>query len=247
LLYVVSALVVLGLSGLMSMAGLGVAFLVVPLLSWMGVPLSEAASTGLLLNAISLSFATITYWRAGLVNVAVGAPVGVAAIVGAPIGARLAPHVPKTGLLALFAAFLVFAGAMMLFYRRAAGSRSIPRSAELGMGAGVGGAAGVLGGLLGVGGGNLILPVLHLYGLEAKVAAGTTALAVVFSSLSGFLGRVSVGSLDVPLVVVCSVAAAIGSLVGSRVMASRVSTIQLKQLIAVLLWVVAASILIGLL
>ena len=47
--------------------------------------------------------------------------------------------------------------------------------------------AGFLGGLLGVGGGNVILPGLTWLGLDAKVAAGTTALAVVFSSLSGFL------------------------------------------------------------
>lgn len=247
MLYLVAGLAVLVLSAVMSMAGLGVAFLVVPLLYWMGVPLAEAASTGLLLNAISLSFASVTYWRAGLVNLAVGAPVGVAAIVGAPFGARLAPHVPKTALLALFAALLIFAGAMMLFYRRKAGARAFPRSTEIGVGAGVGGVAGMLGGLLGLGGGNLILPVLHVLGLEAKVAAGTTAMAVVLSSLSGFLGRVSVGALNLTLVAVCAIAAATGSLVGSRAMANRVSSAQLKRIIAVILWVVAATILAGLL
>ena len=104
----------------------------------------------------------------------------------------------------------------------------------------------MLGGLLGLGGGNLILPVLHVFGLEAKVAGGTTAVAVVLSSLSGFLGRVSVGSLNLMLVAVCAVAAATGSLVGSRAMANRVSA-QLKRIIAVILWVVAATILAGLL
>ena len=107
----------------------------------------------------------------------------------------------------------------------------------------MGGAAGLLGGLLGLGGGNLILPVLHVFGLEAKVAAGTTAVAVVLSSLSGFLGRVSVGSLNLTLVAVCATAAAIGSLVGSRAMATRVSGAQLKRIIAVILWVVAETIL----
>lgn len=246
MLYLVSGAAVLCLSALMSMAGLGVAFLVVPLLYWMGVPLPEAASTGLLLNAISLSFASVTYWRAGLVNLTVGGPIAMAAVAGAPAGARLAPRVPKTLLLAMFAAFLIFAGAMMLFYRRPAKQRSLARPAELGLGAGVGGLAGLLGGLLGVGGGNIILPVLNLYGLEPKVAAGTTALAVVFSSLSGFLGRIGVASLDPWLVAVCVVAAAVGSLVGSHAMTSRVSGGQLKRVFAVVLWGVAGTIVVGL-
>jgi uncharacterized membrane protein YfcA len=48
---------------------------------------------------------------------------------------------------------------------------------------GVSGVAGFLGGLLGVGGGNFIVPVLNWVGFDAKVAAGTTAFVVV--DLSG--------------------------------------------------------------
>jgi len=145
-------------------------------------------------------------------------------------------------LLGLFAAFLVFAGAMMMFYRRKAGTRGWARRTELAVGVGVGSVAGFLGGLLGVGGGNIVLPALNGAGLEAKVAAGTTGLVVVFSSLSGFLGRISMGDLDGVLVGVSAVAAAGGSLVGSRLMTSRISNAQLKRLIAVVLWVVAAKI-----
>lgn len=58
-------------------------------------------------------------------------------------------------------------------------------------------------------------------GLDTKVAAGTTGLVVVFSSLSGFLGRIAVGNLDGVLVGVSAVAAAAGSFLGSRVMATQ--------------------------
>jgi len=54
-------------------------------------------------------------------------------------------------LLGLFAAFLVFAGAMMMFYRRPGTTREHSRLAEVIVGAGVGSVAGFLGGLLGVG------------------------------------------------------------------------------------------------
>ena len=241
MLYAVIAVIVVVLSGVMAMAGLGAAFLFVPLFYWLGVPLPVAASTALLLNAVSLSFASITYWRARLVNLALGIPITIAAVVAAPIGARVAPHVDTTVLLWLLAAFLVFAGAMMLFYQRPAVTGEPSRAAQIGAGTVVGSGAGFLGGLLGVGGGNVILPSLHTMGLDPKKAAGTTSFAVVFSSLSGFLGRVSVGALDGTLIVVSVVAAAVGSLVGSRLMTTRVTSGQLKRLIAVVLWVVAAK------
>jgi len=73
--YIVGAVLVLVFSGLLAMAGLGAAFLFVPLFYYLGVPLAEATPTALLLNAVSLLFATINYWRGGLINWRVGIPV----------------------------------------------------------------------------------------------------------------------------------------------------------------------------
>jgi uncharacterized membrane protein YfcA len=101
--------------------------------------------------------------------------------------------------------------------------------------------AGFLGGLLGVGGGNFILPVLNWIGLDAKVAAGTTSLVVVFSSLSGFLGHATMGGLDPVFVGLTALMAALGSIVGSQLMKIKVSSAQLKRIIGVLLWVIAAK------
>ncbi len=242
MLYVAIGAIVFFFSGILAMAGLGAAFLFVPIFYWLGVPLDVATSTALLLNVVSLSFASATYWRAHLVNLAVGVPITIGAVVLAPLGARAAPRIDTNILLGLFAGFLVFAGAMMLFYRRGANRKLRSRRTEVAVGAGVGGVAGFLGGMLGVGGGNIILPALNGAGLDAKVAAGTTGLAVVFSSLSGFLGRIAVGHLDGVLLAVSAVAAAGGSVVGSRMMTTRISSSQLKRLIGVLLWVIAAKI-----
>ena len=170
----------------------------------------------------------------------------IAAVALAPLGASAAPHVSTRILLAILAGFLVFAGSMMLFYRPRAGVRNWGRPTEVAIGSGVGGVAGFLGGLLGVGGGNVILPALTGAGLEAKVVAGTTGFAVVFSSLSGFLGRISMGGVNGLLLGVSVTATAAGSLVGSRLMTSRLSSGQLKRLIAVVLWAVAVKIIWGL-
>ena len=115
--YLIAAPVVFLFSGLTAMAGIGAAFLFVPFFYYLGVPLAEAAPAALLLNAISLSLATINYWRGRLIDWRIALPVGAIAVVFAPIGARLTPHVDKMILLFLFAVFLAFAGAMMLFYQ----------------------------------------------------------------------------------------------------------------------------------
>jgi len=240
-LYLISAVIVLVFSGLMAMAGLGAAFLFVPMFYYLGVPLAEATPTALLLNVVSLLFATISYWRGGLINWRVGLPVLIVAVVAAPLGARLTSVVDQRLLLGLFAAFLVFAGAMMLF-RPQPHLRTVSRTVEVSAGVAVGGVAGFLGGLLGVGGGNFILPVLNGLGLDPKVAAGTTALVVIFSSLSGFLGHAVLGGLDPLLLGVTALMAAIGSLSGAYLMQHRLSSAQLKRIIGVLLWVIAAKI-----
>jgi uncharacterized membrane protein YfcA len=241
LLYLVGGATVLVGSGVMAMAGLGAAFLFVPLFFYLGVPLSQATSAALLLNAVSLSAATIAYARAGLIDWRAGVPVLIAAVLLAPVGAALTAQVDRSLLLTLFVVFLVFAGSMMLFYRPRAAGRDRTVAAEAGVGVAVGGVAGFLGGLLGVGGGNVILPGLTWLGLDAKVAAGTTALAVVFSSLSGFLGHAALGGLDPRFLVTMAVLAAAGSLAGSHVMRTRLSGAQLKRVIGVLLFVIAAK------
>ncbi len=241
-LYLVGGVVVLVGSGIMAMAGLGAAFIFVPLFYFLGVPLGEATSTALLLNAVSLSAASTSYTRAGFVRWRVGIPVLVTAVVLAPIGAMTSTHVDHRILLAFFSGFLVFAGAMMLVYRPRVASVERSVSAEAAVGVGVGGTAGFFGGLLGVGGGNVILPGLMWMGLAPKDAVGTTSLAVVFSSLSGFFGHVALGGLDPGFVGVMAVLAATGSFAGSRVMQSRISADHLKRGIGVLLWVLAAVI-----
>jgi len=171
----------------------------------------------------------------------------ITAVLLSPVGALLTPHVEKNILLALFVAFLVFAGIMMLFYKAKKRDQDLSRGIEVTAGVGVGSVAGFLGGLLGVGGGNFILPVLNWLGLDAKVAAGTTALVVVFSSLSGFLAHASISGLDPLFVGIMAVMATVGSIIGSQLMKTRVSSSQLKKIIGVLLFVIAAKMIFDLL
>lgn len=278
LLYVIAGGVVLVCSALLSMAGLGAAFIFVPLFFWLGIPLREAMPTALLLNTISLAFASASYIRGRLVDFRAAVPILVTSVLLSPLGAYSSKLVNRDVLLWLFAAFLVFAGSMMLFYRprralavpkalaqnaaRAASAGGETRPAPVHVmaenesitsadsahvrrttiSAGVGVAAGYLGGLLGVGGGNFIVPVLNWLGFDPKRAAATTAFVVVFSSFAGFLGHASLGSFNLTLILVTGMAAIIGALLGSWLMQHKITSGQLKRIVGVVLYIMAVKI-----
>ena len=52
-----------------------------------------ATAVALLLNVVSLLFATINYWRGKLIDWRVGVPILITAVLRAPSGARVAPLV----------------------------------------------------------------------------------------------------------------------------------------------------------
>ena len=59
--------------------------------------------------------------------------------------------------------------------------------------------AGMLGGLLGIGGGILLMPILRfIVGLDPAYAAGTCVVAVFFTTLGGSLKHFKLGHIDFP-------------------------------------------------
>jgi uncharacterized membrane protein YfcA len=70
---------------------------------------------------------------------------------------------------------------------------------------------------------------------------------VVFSSLSGFLGHATMGGLDPIFIAVTALMAALGSIVGSQLMKTKISSVQLKKIIGILLWLIAAKMIFDLL
>ncbi len=143
--YVIAALVTLAFTIVLTVAGLGAAFILVPIYLALGVEMHSAQATALLLNAIAMAFACIRYIPAKLVDFRVAIPIVVIATALSPLGAYTSSFVPVTTLKWLFVGFLVFAGAMMLFYKPKS-HEPAGRGELVGVGVGVGGAAGFLGG-----------------------------------------------------------------------------------------------------
>ena len=96
-------------------------------------------------------------------------------------------------------------------------------------------------GLLGVGGGNFILPMLIYLGFNPKKASATTAFIVIFSSFTGFLGHASLGHINISLLAFAAIGSVLGALLGSWLMVEKLKPKQVKLIIGTVLLCIAVK------
>jgi len=239
--------VIMSASFLFAMLGLGGALVYVPVLKWAGFPVKEVAiPTALLLNGFTTIMALTTYARHKLVDWKGGLALAASAFLFAPLGAYATRFIPVKGLLILFSVAVgVAAIRMILFSRQPEPDKMFSIKARSVIGAIVGAFAGFMAGLLGVGGGFIIAPLLIWMGYKTKQAAATTAFAVAFSSFSGFLGHLAAGHFEPGLTAVLVLAVLAGSFAGSRFMVSTAKPKWVKQLYVLVLLTIAVKLLYG--
>ena len=248
-MFVLLVTLIFALAFIFSMLGLGGAMVYNPLMVWFGYDFkSVVVPTGLLLNGLTAVSAAWAYYRKGMIDFRVALPLVITSALGAPAGAYFTQFISTNILLGLFATAVVFAGGRMLLVSKASEPETMRGTARQRMlwGAGLGFGIGFIAGMLGIGGGFLIVPLLMAMGYPTKIAAATSAFTVVFSSFTGFLGHVAVGHFDWKLMIMLSIAVIVGSQLGARVMAAQMKPRQLKQMFGVVLLFVGLKMIWGL-
>ncbi len=241
MVFIIAGVVTFAFTTVLTVAGVGAAFILIPLFLALGIELHVAMATALLLNAVAMVFASLRYIPAKLVEFRTALPILVVATLLSPVGAYSSKFFPVPLLKWLFVGFLLFAASMMLFYNAKTRDTGATTGKLVGYGLGVGSVAGYLGGLLGVGGGNFIVPVLVWLGFDPKKASATTGFIVIFSSLSGFLGHASLGSISSPLLAHTCAGSIGGALLGAWLMQRKLQSGQVKTVIGVILYGIAAQ------
>ncbi len=84
----IAAVVTFVLTTLLSMAGVGAAFVLIPMFLALGVELHSAMATALLLSAIAMAIASVTFIRMGLVEWRMVVPMLVIAVIASPLGVQ---------------------------------------------------------------------------------------------------------------------------------------------------------------
>ena len=248
MLYIIGT-IVLATSFLFSMLGLGGGMVYVPLLHWMGLDLkTEAIPVGLLLNGITTGLALLVYSRKGLVDWKGIWPMVITAIAGAPLGAMVEPYVPHKTLILLFVVAVLAAATKMLWSAfsdnqsaKAEAPPLAPLKTRLLIGTVSGICIGFISGMLGIGGGFIIAPLLITLGYPVKKAAGTTAMVATFLSVSGFSAHVLQGHLPLNIVLVGGIAVLVGAVAGSSVMSSFAKPVWIKKVYGIVLLFIAAK------
>lgn len=229
----------LSLSFVFALGGVGSAAALIPVVHGLGMSLSMARPLGLLINTLSLSGASYVNIRSGKINVREWLPLIVASLCFAPVGAYTSTFIPENILLIVFSAFLCISGLTMLTGVRTGGNRdSMKLSSQLIWGA----LAGVVSGLLGVGSGGVLVPLLGLAHFSAKRIASVTALVVPVSSFSGFLAYLKMGDVDIFIAIVCGLLAVVGGYFGTVVMQRWLSQQLVRKLLAITMLLLSAKI-----
>jgi len=241
MLYTIVFLVITIASFIFAMLGLGGGMVYVPILSWAGFDMvSVAIPLGLLLNGLNTALVLIPFARKKMVDWKGGAVMALTALIASPLGAMTSEHVPVQTLKMLFAVMVIAAALRMLWTSRQKEPdelMSLEKRSIIGFF--VGGFAGFIGGMLGLGGGFIIAPILMMMGYKTKEAAATTAFVVTFSSFSGYLGHVSQGHMNWPLTIIVVLAVVIGSQLGGSYMTQKAKSKQVKVIYAIVLILIA--------
>ena len=239
---IVSALA-FGLSFLFALGGVGSAVVLVPVLHWLGYPLNEAKPTGLFVNTISLMGASVSNIRNKRLDFRLGIPIIVSSMLMAPAGAYVSTMISQSLVMIVFVAFLLFSGNMMLFFKPAENKNGFREDRPVLPMIGIGSAAGLISGLLGVGGGGLISPAMILMGFNPKKVAVITAFVVPFSSLTGFITYWSMGHFNAALVLPVGLAAYAGGYLGTHFMHLRMDPRTVKRFLAISILLLAVRML----
>jgi uncharacterized membrane protein YfcA len=212
-----------GLAG--GLLGVGGGFVMVPAMVYLlKTPQREANGTSLaVIVPIAIVGATIL-GGGHQVDVEVGIALAIGAAGGAVLGARLTRRISDIGLRRAFGVVAVAAGSLMIgdSALRAVGGVQIaaglhPTGISLWvMGLAVGLVAGVLSGLLGIGGGAVMVPAMTLLmGLTQHMAQGTSLLVIIPTAISGSITHFRMGNIRLQTAAWLSAGGVVGAVAGA--------------------------------
>jgi uncharacterized membrane protein YfcA len=232
-----------------SLLGLGGGLLIVPLLTLgFGLELRESVGISLVSVIMTSSAAAGVYLERRIADLRLGMRLELFTAIGALVGGSIAFLIDERWLSVLFAGLLVYVAVSMLRARTSEpsdeGSEGRPyqvRNVPLGVVGATG--AGVVSALLGIGGGLVKVPLMHLaMGVPLRVATATSNLMVGITAAAGSVIYLARGEIDPYVAGPTAIGVFVGASLGSR-LAHRVDLRILRWLFVVVLLYTAVQML----
>lgn len=227
------SLVTLIASIVFTMLGVGGGFLYVPILLSCGIDFQTAATTSLLMLATAQISALYIFFKSGLVDFKLVLMLELPTMLGAFAGGLFSDHFNAALLAIMFSCCLFLSSYFMLqedmqlaasgpnisvspwkWYREFGGHTY---SVDMMVAFPLAFAVGFTGGLLGLGGGWLKIPMMVvLFGIPMKIAVAASTLMVPITGIAGFLGHSVSGHFDANLTLPLCILAVVGAQIGAR-------------------------------
>lgn len=223
-----------------SLGGVGAAIILIPILVSLGIPINIAKPVGLFYNTVSLTGASINNIKHKRLDFKTGIPIIIASFLFAIVGAYFSKFIPNKIILLLFIGFLLFSGLMFLFHKKKSQDNYRNDTPYLRLTL-IGTIAGLLSGMLGVGGGGIISPLMLMLGFNPKKITAITAFVVPFSSFSGFLTYLAMGNINWHILIIASIAGIAGATLGTIFMQKKLNSNTVKKILAVILLLMAVK------
>lgn len=207
-----------------------------------GLALPLVRSTALLCNLLVAGSSLVLLYRSGYLRLHRSIPLVLLSVPMAFAGGMIA--IDRTPYLVLLAVLLIVSAALMWFRssRTPTAGGLPPWTAVL-----TGGGIGLVSGLVGIGGGIFLAPVLYFtrWGTAKEIAGATTAFIAV-NSLAGLAGQLTADTLTwQPEVLLLLAAVFAGGQLGMRLTIRRLSPLLLSRAVATLVLVAGIRLLVS--
>lgn len=227
-------------AGLLSgLFGIGGGIVIVPaLVGILGMDRKLAHGTSLAATLPVAAASLVTYAIGGNVDWVAAACLAAGAICGAIVGTHFLQVIPKRPLTMIFIVVILLTAVRLLLADDVTGRATLSIAGVAALVA-IGFVTGTLSGLLGIGGGVIMVPVLVvLFGEIPVVAKGTSVAVIVPSSLVGTLRNRRYANADLKIALAVGVVGVVGAVIGSLISDSIDATVS-NVLFALLLLLVA--------
>lgn len=236
--FILLYLCVLLVAALYSSVGHGGASGYLALMSLFSMPLASIKPVALVLNIIVSLIAFIQFYRSGFFDKKIFLTLAVASVPAAFAGGLIKPdpHVYKQ-LLGILLCITAVRLSMPVKHEQQI-SRTVNPVILLMSGA----AIGFISGMIGIGGGIILSPLLILLNYSnVKTTSGISALFIFVNSIAGLLGQFKQGILFSSSMYMMITVAVVGGLIGSYIGARQLQMPVLKKLLALVLLVASVK------
>ncbi len=215
------------------------------ILALVALPFQEMRLTALICNIIVVTGGTIIYARRQELPFRKLLPIVLASVPLTFAGARL--RISEHTFYVYLGLSLILAG-LLLLLRQTSGDATSTDSAVPNpiRDMVLGGAIGFLSGMVGIGGGIFLAPILHLVKWDSsKKIAATAGFFILVNSITGVIGQLSSvpEQLNISRIAVLALAVLVGGQIGSRMGATRLNHTMVRRITAVLVLVAGIEVL----